>query len=242
MYVRIDSMNIWKTRKLQYQNIWTNDLEDGMTTLVMTLDLSEEISTGIRRELSKNQSGWMAKEVMNLIYERTGVKYHEVHIYRLLHKWGFSPKVPRMRFVNARIKGRQRQISKKAKRIISHIPKGFTVAVAADESIFTHDSLIRRKMWTVDRIRPIVTMTGSHQRTCVFGALCIDGRQFFRQYDSFNQYTFLDYIKRMQKRFGRLILFIDRARQHHRSKMVRKYIKDRRDVLKVIYFPKKRFV
>ncbi|HET7284007.1 MAG TPA: winged helix-turn-helix domain-containing protein [Nitrososphaeraceae archaeon] len=27
--------------------------------------------------------------------------YHEVHIYRLLHKWGFSPKVPAMRFVNA---------------------------------------------------------------------------------------------------------------------------------------------
>jgi transposase len=38
---------------------------------------------------------------MNLIYERTGVKYHEVDIYRLLHKWGFSPKVPKMRFVNA---------------------------------------------------------------------------------------------------------------------------------------------
>ena len=93
-------------------------------------------------------------------------------------------------------------------------------------------------MWTADRMRPIVTMTGSHQRTCVFGALCIDGRQFFRQYESFNQYTFLDYIKHMQKRFGRLILFIDRARQHHRSKMVRKYIKDRRDLLKVIYFPK----
>jgi transposase len=43
----------------------------------------------------------MAKEVMNLIYERTGVKYHEVQIYRLLHKLGFSPKIPRMRFVNA---------------------------------------------------------------------------------------------------------------------------------------------
>lgn len=64
-------------------------------------EVSKETSIGIRRELSENQSGWMAKEVMNLIYERTGVKYHEVHIYRLLHKWGFSPKVPRMRFVNA---------------------------------------------------------------------------------------------------------------------------------------------
>ena len=64
-------------------------------------EVSEETSIGIRGELSENQSGWMVKEVMNLIYERTGVKYHEVHIYRLLHKWGFSPKVPRMRFVNA---------------------------------------------------------------------------------------------------------------------------------------------
>lgn len=62
--------------------------------------VSEETSTMIRRELSENKSGWMAKEVMNLIYERTGVKYHEVHIYRLLHRWGFSPKVPQMRFVN----------------------------------------------------------------------------------------------------------------------------------------------
>jgi transposase len=31
-------------------------------------EVSEETSTRIRRELSENQSGWMAKEVMNLIY------------------------------------------------------------------------------------------------------------------------------------------------------------------------------
>jgi len=112
---------------------------------------------------------------------------------------------------------------KKARSIISKIPKGFTAIVVADESIFIHDPLIRRKMWTADKIRPIVTMTGSHQRSCVFGALCIDGRQFFRQYESFNQYTFLDYLIQMQKRFRKLILFIDRARQHHhRSIMVRK--------------------
>ena len=63
-------------------------------------EVSEETSIGIRGELSENQSGWMVKEVMNLIYERTGVKYHEVHIYRLLHKWGFKSKVPQKRFVN----------------------------------------------------------------------------------------------------------------------------------------------
>jgi transposase len=107
-----------------------------------------------------------------------------------------------------------------------------------DESIFIHDSLVRRKMWTADRIRPIVTITGSHQRTCVFGALCIDGRQFFRQYESFNQYTFLNYLIQMQRKFGKLILFIDRASQHHRSITVREYMEQNKEVLKVIYFPK----
>lgn len=64
-------------------------------------EVSEETSVMIRKELSENKSGWMAKEVMDLIYSRIGVKYHEVHIYKLLHRWGFSPKVPRMRFVSA---------------------------------------------------------------------------------------------------------------------------------------------
>jgi transposase len=76
-------------------------------------EVSEETSIGIRGELSENQSGWMIKEVMNLIYERTGVKYHEVHIYRLLHKWGFSPKVPRMRFVNAASKQHKNKFRKR---------------------------------------------------------------------------------------------------------------------------------
>lgn len=76
-------------------------------------EVSEEASIVIRRELSENRSGWTAKEVMNLIYERTGVKYHEVHIYRLLHRWGFSPKVPRMRFVNAASKEEKDKFQKR---------------------------------------------------------------------------------------------------------------------------------
>ena len=39
--------------------------------------------------------------MMNLIYQKSGVKYHEVHVYRLLHKWGYTPKVAAKRFVNS---------------------------------------------------------------------------------------------------------------------------------------------
>lgn len=64
-------------------------------------DVPEEKMMVIKRELSQKPSGWRIKEIMNLIYEKSGVRYHEVHIYRLLHKWGFTPKVPQKRFVNA---------------------------------------------------------------------------------------------------------------------------------------------
>ena len=46
-------------------------------------------------------------------------------------------------------------------------------------------------MWIPKGKRPIVVTTGSHQKTCVFGVLSIDGRQFFRQYNTFDRYTFL---------------------------------------------------
>ena len=135
------------------------------------------------------------------------------------------------------IKQRKEAVQKKAKEIISRIPKDFTVAVE-DESIFIHDALIRRRMWTPEGIRPIVTVTGSHQRICVFGTITIDGKQLFRQYDVFNQYVFLKYLKELQRKFRKLLLFIDRAVQHPSSIMVRKHLEENKDVIRVEYLPK----
>ena len=75
-------------------------------------EVSEEKFAEIKRELSENLTGWRAKEIMNIIYEKTGVRYHEVHIYRLLHKWKFSPKVPRHRFVNTASNKEKKQFKK----------------------------------------------------------------------------------------------------------------------------------
>ena len=54
------------------------------------------------------------------------------------------------------IKRRERTVQKKAEKVILNIPEGFTVLVE-DESIFVHDALIRRRMWTPEGIRPIVS-------------------------------------------------------------------------------------
>jgi transposase len=79
-------------------------------------DVSEEKILDIRTELSENPSGWRAKEVMEIIYKKTGVSYHEVHIYRLLHKWGFSSKVPIKRFVSAASKEEKNIFRKRLRR------------------------------------------------------------------------------------------------------------------------------
>lgn len=64
-------------------------------------DVPKEIMVKIRQELAESNTGWDFRQVMDLIYNKTGVRYHEVHIYRLLHKWGFKPKVLQKRFVNS---------------------------------------------------------------------------------------------------------------------------------------------
>jgi hypothetical protein len=72
--------------------------------------------------------------------------------------------------------------------------ESFTI-VSLDESFFFYDSLVRR-VWIDKEKRPIVRVTGSHKYSCIFGAINIEGKQLFRQYDKFNGETFLDYLKR----------------------------------------------
>ena len=79
-------------------------------------DVPQEKLSKIRMKLSENPSGWKAKEIMDIIHRKTGVKYHEVHVYRLLHKWGFDPKVPRKRFVNTASHEERKQFKKRLRK------------------------------------------------------------------------------------------------------------------------------
>ena len=89
------------------------------------------------------------------------------------------------------------------------------------------------------RKRPIAVTTGSHQKTYVFGTITLDGRQLFRQYKTFDQYSFISYLRELKRRFHKLILFLDRAPpQHCCSKRVRAYLErnNNDDVMTVEYY------
>ena len=106
-----------------------------------------------------------------------------------------------------------------------------------DESIFMHDSaMTRKRRWILKEKRPVVTVTGSHSKTIVFGVLSLDGKQLFRQYERFDSHSFIAYLEEARKKFRKFIMIVDRATQH-RSRMVKEYLQRNLETIRMEYFP-----
>ena len=128
--------------------------------------------------------------------------------------------------------------SKKVKHIFvdtQHEKKDFTI-VSLDESFFFYDSLVRR-VWIDAKKRPVIRIIGSHEQSCLFGAISMDQKQLFRQYDKFNTETFLDFLKTIHCKFPKCFLFMDKASPHYESKRVKDYLEENHDTLIPIYLP-----
>jgi putative transposase len=48
--------------------------------------ISEEVVYQIKKELKESNQGWTTKQVEELIVKESGIKYHYIHIYRILRK------------------------------------------------------------------------------------------------------------------------------------------------------------
>ena len=75
--------------------------------------ISKETMDEIKQELSDSRTGWDFRQVMDLIQKKTGVKYHKVHIYRLLHRWGFASKGSTEKVCKGSIPKRRKRVLKK---------------------------------------------------------------------------------------------------------------------------------
>ena len=58
-------------------------------------ELPEETGYKIKTILQESNPGWTTRQVEELIIQKSGIKYHCTHIYRILRRWGFRQKVPR---------------------------------------------------------------------------------------------------------------------------------------------------
>ena len=61
--------------------------------------------------------------------------------------------------------------------------------------------MTKRRKWVAKERRPVVTVTGSHSKTIIFGVPSLDGKQLFRQYDRFDSYSFIAHIEEVRQKF-----------------------------------------
>src|SRR6478752_1463690 len=81
--------------------------------------LSEETSYQIKKELKESKQGWTTKQVEELIIKKSGIKYHSIHIYRILRKWGFKQKkAPRKIHVNTASQQEKEDFKKRQNRYL----------------------------------------------------------------------------------------------------------------------------
>jgi putative transposase len=80
-------------------------------------DIPEQKVYEIQNELSSSKQGWTTNQVQDLIVKKSGgIRYHYTHIYRLMHKWGFKQKVPRVVHVNTASKEEKERFKKEPER------------------------------------------------------------------------------------------------------------------------------
>jgi transposase len=108
--------------------------------------------------------------------------------------------------------------------------------IFSDESTFVYDVKLRA-VWAVKGSNPIMLTTGSHRRTCWFGAIAEDGTQLFRQYPNSDSDGFLNYLPQLMKKYPKMILFIDKASYHRKEKRVKRFLRKHKESIKVRWFP-----
>lgn len=81
-------------------------------------ELSEEIEYKIQTIMKESNQGWTTKQVEELIIQKSGIKYHYTHIYRILRRWGFKQKVPRKVHVNTATKEEKEEFKKRPARYL----------------------------------------------------------------------------------------------------------------------------
>jgi hypothetical protein len=104
--------------------------------------------------------------------------------------------------------------------------RNFTI-VSIDKSFFFYNSLVRH-VW-IDKKRPVVRVTGSHQHSCIFGAISIEGKQLLGKYDKFNGNTFLEFLKKIHDKFSKFYLFMDKVSPNYKAKKVMTYFEENKD-------------
>ena len=175
------------------------------------------------------------RKLRNWIRGKMHIRYSLCSVRRILRFLGFSSKRSTTRYASAADADAIKRWQADAAGMISGAKRRGFAIVVQDESIFVRVGTNGRKLWSRVGDPVAVTRRGRRDRTVVFGALAEDGTRLMRQYERFDGPTFVRYLRKVRRKWGRVLLVTDNASQHkHRE--VRKYLKSH-DGVEILYLP-----
>ncbi len=92
----------------------------------------------MERQIAGNPAGWSVKQVMSLIYEKSGVRYHEVHVIGCFAIGDTHQRLRKKGLQTLQLRRKNSGLKKSQEKIASKTAKGFTI-LSQDESILAAD-------------------------------------------------------------------------------------------------------
>ena len=148
----------------------------------------DEIDGAVTRSIS-----WTSDGLLDHI-EKTGVWYCPGYGGILLRKLGYSLKVAVKQHVRRVLLEEMGKFQEEHPAQDQAVPEEGHARAGAGRAIFVSNARPGR-VYTPPGIRAVCHISGTHDRTVVYGVLGLDGEQLFRQYDKFNGDTFAEYVK-----------------------------------------------
>ena len=124
-------------------------------------------------------------------------------VRRILRLLGFSSKRSTTEYASATDSDAVRQWQAGAAGTISWAKRCEFAVVVQDESIFIRIGTNGRKLWSHVGEPAAVIKHGRRDRTVVYGALAEDGIRLMRQYERFDDPTFVRYLKVVLRKWAR---------------------------------------
>ena len=91
--------------------------------------------------------------------------------------------------------------------------------------------------WFLKGSKPIIKTVYGKSRISIFGALSENEFSAQMTKEKCNNQTYLQFLKSLLRKFGKILIVIDGARYHFEKEHVQKFYEDKKDILKVIQLP-----
>ena len=247
LYVKIDGMTPSKAANAMHMSRswdgkWNKRYEEGGIDGLRDKPRSGRPTAVYRgmmkrvRKMARKTRVWTAEAMSDFIFEKTGYMYELSHVRKIMKKWGYTMKVAVFKHARRPGNRRIRRFQAKAKDAIGYLEsEGYTTCVQ-DESIAIANARARREVYTLKNERAVYTYTGGHDKTIVFGLITNDGEGYFERHDKFTRDEFESFLRNACKKFGKLLMILDRAPQH-KAKVVRDALDELNGQVKLLFLP-----